>query len=89
LELADVDYANDCCCACAEGMLSAILFRGIGRRQLRAVDGETSKETHKNPSERIKMTESFVLGFIFIFHTKNTGKIPKDQSVTALIAACA
>jgi hypothetical protein len=35
------------------------------------------------------MTESFVLGFIFIFHTKKTGKIPKHQSVTALIAACA
>jgi hypothetical protein len=44
---------------------------------------------YKNPRERIKMTENFVRGVIFIFHTKNTGRIPKDQSVTALIAAWA
>lgn len=35
------------------------------------------------------MTESLVLGFIFIFHTKKTGKMPKLQSVTALMAAWA
>ena len=51
--------------------------------------GERERATYKNPSDKIRMTESFVLGFIFIFQTKKTGKIPKLQSVTALIAACA
>jgi hypothetical protein len=35
------------------------------------------------------MIENLVRGFICIFQTKKIGRIPKAQSVTALIAACA
>jgi len=42
--------------------------------------------TYKKPRERIKTTDIFVLGFICIFQTKEIGRIPKAQSVTALIA---
>lgn len=57
-------------------------------KQARRV-GRKKGETYKNPNERIKITDNFVLGFILSLHTKKTGRIPKTQSVTADIATCA
>lgn len=55
----------------------------------RGVNRYTGEEgnTYKNPNERIKSTENFVLGVIFNFLTKKIGNNPNDQSVTALITA--
>lgn len=46
-------------------------------------------ELAKNPRERMSITESFVREVICSFQTKKMGRIPKDQSVTADIAAWA
>jgi hypothetical protein len=75
-EVSYIEDANDCSGACTRCFVRIYGLDELARR------------TYKKPSERTKVTESFVLGFIFSPHTNEMGRIPKDQSVTALMAAC-
>ena len=71
-KLLDINDANNCCGACTT------------QSKLYSIGGHGS--TDKNPRDRTRITDSFVRGFICIFHTKKIGRIPNDQSVMADIA---